>query len=231
MGIAPRAPASAHTGGRLGGARPDDDVAPGTAPLGIPLPFVPRWCLVRKSIVSFLALLLVAGLSLLTAPAASAAPYCGQRWGSLAKSSDGFSAGYVTNVRAGRHTCYDRLVLDVSAPVDGWSVQYVDVITQDGSGFPVHVNGGARLAVVAHAGIDTDNVPVQFRSGQRLVNTSSYRTFRDVVFVGSYEGYTTVGLGVRARLPFRVFELAGPGSGSRLVIDVGHQWCATGTTC
>ncbi|NKY38720.1 AMIN-like domain-containing (lipo)protein [Cellulomonas septica] len=183
----------------------------------------------RKSIVSLLALLLVAGLSLLTAPAASAAPYCGQRWGSLAKSADGFSAGYVTNVRAGRHDCYDRLVLDVSAPVEGWSVQYVDVIRQDGSGFPVHVGGGARLAVVAHAGVDTDDVP--FVSGQRLVNTSSYRTFRDVVWVGSYEGYTTVGLGVRARLPFRVFALAGPGGGSRLVIDVGHQWCATGTTC
>jgi hypothetical protein len=33
-----------------------------------------------------------------------------------------------------------------------------------------------------------------------------------------------VGLGVRARLPFRVFKLDGPGEGSRLVIDVAHQW-------
>jgi hypothetical protein len=29
---------------------------------------------------------------------------------------------------------------------------------------------------------------------------------------------------VRARLPFRVFSLAGPGAGSRLVIDVAHRW-------
>jgi hypothetical protein len=29
---------------------------------------------------------------------------------------------------------------------------------------------------------------------------------------------------VRARLPFRVFVLRGPGSGSRLVIDVAHRW-------
>jgi hypothetical protein len=29
---------------------------------------------------------------------------------------------------------------------------------------------------------------------------------------------------VRARLPFRVFTLAGQGEGSRLVIDVAHQW-------
>jgi hypothetical protein len=33
-----------------------------------------------------------------------------------------------------------------------------------------------------------------------------------------------LGLGVRARLPFRVFTLDGPGSMSRLVIDVAHHW-------
>jgi hypothetical protein len=38
------------------------------------------------------------------------------------------------------------------------------------------------------------------------------------------EGQTEIGLGVRARLPFRVFPLAGPGDGSRLVIDVAHRW-------
>jgi hypothetical protein len=29
---------------------------------------------------------------------------------------------------------------------------------------------------------------------------------------------------VRARLPFRVFTLSGPGGGSRLVIDVYQHW-------
>jgi hypothetical protein len=32
------------------------------------------------------------------------------------------------------------------------------------------------------------------------------------------------GLGVRARLPFRAFVLAGPADGSRLVVDVAHRW-------
>jgi hypothetical protein len=41
---------------------------------------------------------------------------------------------------------------------------------------------------------------------------------------GSFEGQTTIGLGVRARLPFRVFTLDGPGNGSRIVIDVAHHW-------
>jgi hypothetical protein len=51
-----------------------------------------------------------------------------------------------------------------------------------------------------------------------------YRTLRDVVFGGSFEGYTTFAVGVRARLPFRVFVLAGPGTHSRIVLDVAHQW-------
>ena len=44
------------------------------------------------------------------------------------------------------------------------------------------------------------------------------------MFAGSFEGYTSIGLGVRARLPFRVFMLDGPGTSSRLVVDVAHRW-------
>ena len=45
-----------------------------------------------------------------------------------------------------------------------------------------------------------------------------------MTWAGSFEGRTSLGLGVRARLPFRVFSLAGPGDGSRVVIDVAHRW-------
>ena len=55
-----------------------------------------------------------------------------------------------------------------------------------------------------------------------MTNVSGYQTFRQVAWAGSFEGYTTLGLGVRARLPFKVFTLDGPGSGSRLVVDVAH---------
>lgn len=46
-----------------------------------------------------------------------------------------------------------------------------------------------------------------------------HSTFRQVAWTGSLEGYTTIGLGVRARLPFRVFRLD-----NHLVIDVAHRW-------
>ena len=45
-----------------------------------------------------------------------------------------------------------------------------------------------------------------------------------MAFAGTFEAVTQIGLGVRARLPFRVFTLDGPGNGSRLVIDVAHRW-------
>ena len=40
---------------------------------------------------------------------------------------------------------------------------------------------------------------------------------------GSFEGQTTFGVGVRTRLPFRVFALSGA-TGTKLVIDVAHRW-------
>jgi hypothetical protein len=181
----------------------------------------------RRRLATLLALLsLLAGMNVLVAPSASAHPYCGQVWGSQPKSAGDMSAGQLVNVRAGRHPCFDRLVLDIDAPLTGWSVQYVDQVVQDGSGFAVAVSGGARLEVIARVGvIPTDAF---FLPDGTLVDTSRFRSFRHVAFAGSFEGVTTVGLGVRARLPFRAFVLPGPGAGSRLVVDVGHRWCAPG---
>ncbi|MGY4642488.1 AMIN-like domain-containing (lipo)protein [Cellulomonas sp. URHB0016] len=168
------------------------------------------------------------GLALLLVPASpvAAAPYCGIVWGSLEKSSPGLSVAPVTSVRTGRHTCYDRLVLDLAGPAGGYTVRYVAAVTQDASGAVVPTRGGAAIEV-------TVNDPAYDESGSptyapadlnELTDVAGYRTFRQVVWAGSFEGYTSVGLGVRARLPFRVLVLAGPGSGSRLVVDVAHRW-------
>ena len=53
---------------------------------------------------------------------------------------------------------------------------------------------------------------------------AGYGTFRQVAWAGSFEGQSTIGLGVRARLPFRVLVLDGPGDDARLVVDVAHSW-------
>ncbi|MET0728311.1 MAG: hypothetical protein ABWZ76_08450 [Acidimicrobiales bacterium] len=174
-----------------------------------------------KRIAAMVCTVLLTGTALAT-PAAAAGPYCGQRWGSLPEIATAGSTGEVVNVRAGRHACFDRLVLDVEGHLGGYFVQYVDVVRHDGSGDPVPLRGGARLQVTATApAAPTDAI---FLSTGELVDVSRYRTFRQVAWAGTFEGNTTIGLGVRARLPFRVFILRGPGDTSRLVVDVGHRW-------
>lgn len=182
----------------------------------------------KKLSIWLAAILMAVGLGILVpGPASATTSYCGLVWGSLAKADQTFSAASVTNVRTGQHYCFDRIVLDLNGPATGYNVRYVPQVVQDGSGFPVPVRGNARLQVTVHApaydpysGQPTYNPANQ----AELSNVANYQTFRQVVWAGSYEGYTNVGVGVRARLPFRVFTLDGPGSGSRLVVDVAHYW-------
>jgi hypothetical protein len=169
-------------------------------------------------------------IGLVALPANAHGPYCGIRWGSLPKDLSASSTGYLANVRAGRHKCFDRLVLDVTSDVAGdpagYFVRYVDQVRADGSGQLIPIRGGARVAIVATA--PAYNVhgesTYQPRNRSEIVNVKGWRTFRQVAWGGSFEGQTTVGLGVRARLPFRAFHLDGPANGSRIVVDVAHRW-------
>lgn len=169
--------------------------------------------------------LVVAALTVLVgvAPAtASATPgYCGITWGSEAKSVSPTTIADLVGLRAGRHDCYDRLVFDVRGPVDGYWVSYVDQVKADGSGNPVPVRGGARLQVTVQApAYDESGTPTYvYANPAELVNVTGFRTFRQVAWAGSFEGSSTVGLGVRARLPYRVLTLP-----DRVVVDVAHLW-------
>jgi len=171
---------------------------------------------------------LALGVVALPADAATR-PYCGLRWGSLQKQigrGPGFPPSPLVGVRAGRHACFDRLVFDHDGVIAGGAVRYVSRVTTEAVGDPVPLRGGAFLQIVLYAPTnDLDGRPTfSPRDPADLVSVSRFRTFRQVADGGSFEGYTTVGLGVRARLPFRVFVLRGPGSQSRLVVDVAHRW-------
>jgi hypothetical protein len=164
----------------------------------------------------------VALVTTASASAAAPAPYCGITWGSLAKTAAPTTQPHVTNLRAGRHDCYDRLVFDVGGGnVTGYRVEYVGTVYEDPTGRVVPLRGGAKLQIVAQApSYDlAGNLTYHFANRAELVNVSGYRTFRQVAWAGSFEGQTNIGLGVRARLPFRVFTMPG-----RLVVDVAHLW-------
>lgn len=182
----------------------------------------PRRHLTTKTtiVIAFLALVGSLGLTTTAASAAAAPPYCGITWGSLDKTGGAGTAATLAGVRTGRHDCYDRLVLDLGGgPSADFSVRYVDTVYYDPRGDVVPLRGGARLLVVVKA--PRPGTPA---SATELADVSGYTTFRQVADAGSFEGQTSVGLGVRARLPFRAFVLSGPGNGSRLVVDVAHRW-------
>ncbi|KUM36891.1 AMIN-like domain-containing (lipo)protein [Arthrobacter sp. EPSL27] len=180
----------------------------------------------KKFRVWLVAILLAAGSALVAPGPASAAPYCGLVWGSLVKADPAMSQAQVTNVRTGQHYCFDRLVLDLNGPAAGYTVRYVPQVVQDGSGLPIALRGQAFLQVTANAPAYDENGNATYNPANpdELTDVTGYQTFRQVAWAGSFEGYSSLGLGVRARLPFRVFTLEGPGAGSRLVIDVAHFW-------
>lgn len=164
-----------------------------------------------------------------TTLATTARPYCGITWGSLAKANAvSHTTGTLSGVRSGRHDCFDRLVLDVAKVPRSLSydVRYVTTVREDGSGKAVPLKGDADLRIVLRAPAYDDQGRATFtpRSRTNVVDVTGYSTFRQVAWAGSFEGQTTLGLGVRARLPMRVFVLDGPGDGARLVIDVAHRW-------
>jgi hypothetical protein len=167
-----------------------------------------------------------------TAITASAAR-CATAWGTGAKSTGTqMSAADLYRVRAGRHACFDRLVFDVNgtAAVDA-SVRYVPGVLSDPAGRPVTVSGPAALQVVVRApylgagssghqpyrhvpGIGARLLPAAGLGGLAVV--------RDVRFAGTFEGVTTVAVGVTKRLPVRVFVTRDHGV-RHVVVDVARH--------
>ncbi|MEV6566102.1 AMIN-like domain-containing (lipo)protein [Streptomyces kronopolitis] len=163
-----------------------------------------------------------------TGPVDNAAPpaACSAVWGSGDKSLADADAAPLTNIRTGRHACYDRMVFDTGAAAGrlGYHVGYVDAFHQDGSGARIPVKGGAILQIYVSApSYDpaTGQQTYAGSAGKSLpgVDIGGYKTFTDTKFGASFEGQTQIGLGVRAKLPFRVLQ-----SGHQLIVDVAHTW-------
>ena len=132
----------------------------------------------------------------------------------------------MVGTRVGQQTCYDRFVIELAGPLAGYDVRYVDNVVKEGSGEVVPLAGGAKLQVVVQApAYNLTGTPTYDPADPDHVHSvAGFQTFRQVAFLGSFEGYTSWGVGVRARLPMQVTVLPGPGTHARLVIDVAHSW-------
>jgi hypothetical protein len=166
-----------------------------------------RGVTIVAAVLALLATFFIAG----TASAAT----CPTGWGSLPKTAAAMGTAHVTGVRTGIDTCWDRVVFDVNGPAAGYSVEYVDTVRAEGSGAALYVPGGAKLQVVLHHPAGA----LPYGVNQKAANVDGYPVLRSVTYGGSFEGYTTYGVGTRARLPFRVFTLD-----HRIVLDVARSW-------
>ncbi|MDQ1394711.1 MAG: hypothetical protein QOF30_3688 [Acidimicrobiaceae bacterium] len=172
----------------------------------------------RRRLTIALAGLVMATVAVIAAPAGAGAltraGSCGITWGSLPKTGTG--AGDVTSIRAGQHDCYDRVVFDGQRGFN--EVRYVSQVTTDGAGTPVPLLGGAFLQV----SMRTPSTSPLFHGP--FPDARGFQTLRQVAGAGGFEGYESFGIGVRARLPFRVFTVDAQGSNPRLVVDIAHRW-------
>ena len=176
-----------------------------------------------------LALALLIGSAAFATPARADAADdgpCRQQWGSLPKQSTA-SAGsptHLIDIRSGRHECFDRIVVDLDGPVTGYDASYVDDVVVEGASLPLRGGAFIDLRVNAPNHDDTFNPTYDPPNGAEVVSVGQYRTLRQVALGQSFQGQTQIGIGVRARLPFQIFTMAGPGARSRVVIDVAHRW-------
>ncbi|MDE9366960.1 hypothetical protein PZ938_15195 [Luteipulveratus sp. YIM 133132] len=185
----------------------------------------------RLATVAFVVLGLLLGLlGPLVASSRASATVCEAPWGSLPKTSSSHTTKPLTGVRTGQQLCYDRLVLDIGRSgtgAVGYDVRYVSVVGAEGSGAPLPVRGDADIKVTVNApayNVSTGAPTYTPSNPNELSNVSGYRTFRQLRWAGSFEGQSTIALGVRARLPMRVFVLSDTDGSRRLVVDVAHLW-------
>jgi hypothetical protein len=168
---------------------------------------------------------IVTGLSgaviALPAQAATTTPIaCAIHWGTGPKHKDHMVQTRVRDVRAGKHACFDRLVIDLGAGrAPGYNVRYVKAFHTQGSGQRVPTSGHAKLLVNVQA-----PAAASFNASSRhLVSVAGFTEFRQVAGLGSFEGITSMGVGLKAKEPFRVFEYKNASHKFVLVIDVAHQ--------
>ncbi|WNB84571.1 hypothetical protein [Cellulomonas sp. ATA003] len=125
-----------------------------------------------------------------------------------------------TGMRFGVHDGYDRVVIDLSGSGSpGWTAEYTDTPTADGSGERVDLAGDAALEVRIDGVVHPTEEGAEPWEGSPNVAPQSAGVVEHVVRGPLFEGTQQIFVGLGSREPFRAFSLEDP---TRVVIDVHH---------
>lgn len=124
----------------------------------------------------------------------------------------------VVTARAGRHSGFDRFVIEMRGKAPGYRVRYVSTPRYDGSGARIPISGQAYLMIVltpanAHNGSGTSTY-----TGPRLRNVG-LPTIKSFALAGDFEAHVSFALALRKKARFHVGELRNP---RRIYVDVAH---------
>jgi len=173
-----------------------------------------------KRLVQLLSLSLPLAALLTAAPQGSAAASTCPTWSTSTKAAGTLHTPSLLTVSTARSTCWDRVTFEFAGTVNGYRVRYGPTTTE-GAGFALgpYTAGAGLLNVSLLAPATAFAKPV----GSHQAVVLRYTTLRDVVYGGTFEGYTTFAVGTRGTLPFRVFRATGPGSHNRIILDIAHH--------
>lgn len=133
-------------------------------------------------------------------------------------------------VRVGSHAGYDRITFEFAPPkapspantLPKYSVNKVDQVTQDGSGNPVQIGGGALYSLVMQgaSGVDLSGPePVVTYNGPKEFKPN-FPVLAELEHAGDFENVLSWGIGLKAPRCIKASQLNSP---LRLVLDLPHS--------
>jgi hypothetical protein len=121
----------------------------------------------------------------------------------------------LVDVRTAHHPGFDRITFEFKGARPTANVRFASQLSEDGSGKPVHLAGGAAIEVVFHGANAHDEQGNPSVSPRRF--SPGLPMLKEVAQIGDFEGVVSYGLGVDHRTSFKVLRLSGP---SRVAVDI-----------
>ena len=147
-----------------------------------------------------------------TSPATTPAP-------TAAPSACRAPGAYLTAIRAGQGSGYDRVVFEFSGGLPRYRAGYVTTVLQDPKGTPVPLAGQVFLRVVFRGASSWCNEPPHRTYSGPAALTPFYPALLAVSAAGDFEGYLSFGVGLAGKASYHAYTLTHP---ARVVIDFTH---------